>query len=104
MSPTALRSSSRCQSPAWDQILAYIHHTPVRVRGGEEIRPLHFSGAKVVFCEISQDQFPGTAAFEGDFRFKSVTFSDPPLPGPRGAAEPLGMSGLRRRHIIFVIF
>ena len=31
----------------------------------------------MAFCEVSQDQSPGTAAYAGDFGFKVLTASDP---------------------------
>jgi hypothetical protein len=49
--------------------------------------------AYMVFCETSQDQFPGTAASEGDFRFKALTSSDPLLHLPPGLWRPLLLDG-----------
>merc|ERR1719204_1434867 len=49
-----LAAISKVPSAGWAQILAY--------------------GA---FCELSQDQSPGTAASQGDFGFKVLTSSDP---------------------------
>ena len=46
---------TQCANPGgWGQILAYM-----------------------AFCEVSQEQTPGTDAYAGDFGFKVLTASDP---------------------------
>ena len=68
--PNGLTTISKMSAADWGQILAYM-----------------------IFCKTSQDQFPGTAASEGDFRFKAMTFSDPPLHLPLGLWRPLLLPG-----------
>merc|ERR1712004_908515 len=43
--------------------------------------------AYMAFCEVSQDQSPGTAASQGDFGFKVLTSSDPAEKQKKLAAE-----------------
>merc|ERR1712190_155044 len=62
--PNGLAAISKGPSAGWAQILAY--------------------GA---FCELSQDQSPGTAASQGDFGFKVLTSSDPAEKQEKLAAE-----------------
>merc|ERR1711920_858689 len=62
--PNGLAAISKVPSAGWAQILAY--------------------GA---FCELSQDQSPGTAASQGDFGFKVLTSSDPAEKQKKLAAE-----------------
>ena len=52
--PNGLAAISKVPAAGWGQILAYM-----------------------AFCEVSQDQSPGTAAAAGDFGFKVLTSSDP---------------------------
>merc|ERR1719277_2146186 len=62
--PNGLAAISKGPTAGWAQILAY--------------------GA---FCELSQDQSPGTAASQGDFGFKVLTSSDPAEKQKKLAAE-----------------
>merc|ERR1712060_263314 len=62
--PNGLAAISKVPSAGWAQILAY--------------------GA---FCELSQDQSPGSAASQGDFGFKVLTSSDPAEKTKKLAAE-----------------
>merc|ERR1712190_660080 len=62
--PKGLAAISKVPVAGWAQILAY--------------------GA---FCELSQDQSPGTAAAKGDFGFKVLTSSDPAEKTKKLAAE-----------------
>merc|ERR1711920_776046 len=62
--PNGLAAISKVPSAGWAQILAY--------------------GA---FCELSQDQSPGTAASQGDFGWKLLTSSDPAEKTKKLAAE-----------------
>jgi len=62
--PNGLAAISKVPTAGWAQILAY--------------------GA---FCELSQDQSPGTAASQGDFGFKVLTSSDPAEKQKKLAAE-----------------
>jgi len=52
--PNGLAAISKVPLQGWAQILAYMS-----------------------FCEVSQDQTPGTKAYAGDFGFKMITSSDP---------------------------
>ena len=52
--PNGLGAISKVPAAGWAQIAAYM-----------------------AFCEVSQDQSPGTAAAAGDFGFKVLTSSDP---------------------------
>merc|ERR1712039_670305 len=52
--PNGLAAISKVPAAGWAQIFLY---------GG--------------FCELSQDQSPGTAAYVGDFGFKAITSDDP---------------------------
>merc|ERR1712183_330046 len=52
--PNGLAAISKVPAAGWGQIVAYC-----------------------AFCELSQDQSPGTAAAAGDFGFKVLTSSDP---------------------------
>ena len=52
--PNGLAAISKVPAAGWGQILAYM-----------------------AFCEVSQDQSPGTPAAAGDFGFKVLTASDP---------------------------
>ena len=52
--PNGLAAISKVPAAGWGQILAY-----------------------AAFCEVSQDQSPGTPAAAGDFGFKVLTSSDP---------------------------
>ena len=52
--PNGLAAISKVPAAGWGQILAYM-----------------------AFCEVSQDQSPGTPAAAGDFGFKVLTSSDP---------------------------
>eukprot|EP00438_Fugacium_kawagutii_P012245 Skav216861 [mRNA] locus=scaffold1042:199287:219005:- [translate_table: standard] len=52
--PNGLSAISKVPAAGWGQILAYM-----------------------AFCEVSQDQSPGTPAAAGDFGFKVLTASDP---------------------------
>jgi hypothetical protein len=54
--PNGLTTTSKVSASGWVQILAYM-----------------------IYCKTSQDQFPGTAASEGNFHFKMLTSSDPPV-------------------------
>ena len=55
------------------------------------------------FCELSQDQSPGTPASEGDFGFKVLTSSDPAEKneevGSRAGKRPTGHDG-DHRHVL----
>merc|ERR1712146_398903 len=62
--PNGLAAISKVPSAGWAQILAY--------------------GA---FCELSQDQSPGTPGAAGDFGFKVLTSSDPAEKTKKLAAE-----------------
>ena len=62
--PNGLGAISKVPLAGWGQILAY--------------------GA---FCELSQDQSPGTPAAKGDFGFKVLTSSDPAEKEKKLAAE-----------------
>merc|ERR1711988_352436 len=62
--PNGLGAISKVPLAGWGQILAY--------------------GA---FCELSQDQSPGTPAAKGDFGFKVLTSSDPEAKTKKLAAE-----------------
>ena len=62
--PNGLGAISKVPPLGWAQIFAY---------GG--------------FCELSQDQSPGTPAAEGDFGFKVLTSSDPEEKTKKLAAE-----------------
>ena len=62
--PNGLGAISKVPPLGWAQIFAY---------GG--------------FCELSQDQSPGTPAAEGDFGFKVLTSSDPEEKKKKLAAE-----------------
>ncbi|CAL1151301.1 unnamed protein product, partial [Cladocopium goreaui] len=52
--PNGLAAISKVPAAGWGQILAYM-----------------------AFCEVSQEQTPGSAAYAGDFGFKVLTASDP---------------------------
>merc|ERR1712087_491836 len=52
--PNGLAAISKVPAAGWAQIVAYS-----------------------AFCELSQDQSPGTAAYAGDFGFKVLTAADP---------------------------
>ena len=52
--PNGLAAISKVPAAGWGQILAYM-----------------------AFCEVSQDQSPGTTAAAGDFGFKVLTSSNP---------------------------
>ncbi|CAL1151300.1 unnamed protein product [Cladocopium goreaui] len=52
--PNGLAAISKVPAAGWGQILAYM-----------------------AFCEVSQEQTPGSAAYAGDFGFKVLTSSDP---------------------------
>ena len=52
--PNGLAAISKVPAAGWAQILAYM-----------------------AFCEVSQDQSPGTPAAAGDFGFKVLTSADP---------------------------
>ena len=62
--PNGLAAISKVPAAGWGQILAYM-----------------------AFCEVSQDQSPGTAASKGDFGFKVLTSSDPAQKQKKLAAE-----------------
>ena len=62
--PNGLGAISKVPAAGWAQIVAY--------------------GA---FCELSQDQSPGTAAAAGDFGFKVLTSADPAEKQKKLAAE-----------------
>ena len=62
--PNGLAAISKVPAAGWAQIVAY--------------------GA---FCELSQDQSPGTPAAAGDFGFKVLTSSDPAEKQKKLAAE-----------------
>jgi len=62
--PNGLAAISKVPAAGWAQIVAY--------------------GA---YCELSQDQSPGTAASKGDFGFKVLTASDPAEKTKKLAAE-----------------
>merc|ERR1719410_2049778 len=62
--PNGLAAISKVPAAGWAQIVAY--------------------GA---YCEVSQDQSPGTAASKGDFGFKVLTSSDPAEKQKKLAAE-----------------
>merc|ERR1719460_1140783 len=62
--PNGLGAISKVPLAGWGQILAY-----------------------GVFCELSQDQSPGTPAAKGDFGFKVLTSSDPAEKEKKLAAE-----------------
>eukprot|EP00445_Apocalathium_hangoei_P035413 CAMPEP_0203957476 /NCGR_PEP_ID=MMETSP0359-20131031/89322_1 /ASSEMBLY_ACC=CAM_ASM_000338 /TAXON_ID=268821 /ORGANISM="Scrippsiella Hangoei, Strain SHTV-5" /LENGTH=586 /DNA_ID=CAMNT_0050891329 /DNA_START=51 /DNA_END=1808 /DNA_ORIENTATION=- len=62
--PNGLAAISKVPAVGWGQILAYM-----------------------AFCEVSQDQSPGTAASKGDFGFKVLTSSDPAAKQKKLAAE-----------------
>merc|ERR1719228_2634018 len=62
--PNGLAAISKVPAAGWAQIVAYC-----------------------AFCELSQDQSPGTAASKGDFGFKVLTASDPAEKTKKLAAE-----------------
>jgi len=62
--PNGLKAISAVPALGWVQIIAYMS-----------------------FCEISQDQSPGTDAAKGDFGFKVLTSSDPEAKRRKLAAE-----------------
>merc|ERR1712115_208883 len=62
--PNGLAAISKVPAAGWAQIVAYS-----------------------AFCELSQDQSPGTAAAAGDFGFKVLTSSDPAEKQKKLAAE-----------------
>ena len=62
--PNGLAAISKVPAAGWGQILAYM-----------------------AFCEVSQDQSPGTPAAAGDFGFKVLTSSDPEEKTKKLAAE-----------------
>ena len=41
----------------------------------------------MAFCEVSQDQSPGTDAFAGDFGWKLITSDDPEVKKTKLSAE-----------------
>ena len=62
--PNGLAAISKVPAAGWGQILAYM-----------------------AFCEVSQDQSPGTPAAAGDFGFKVLTSSDPAQKTKKLSAE-----------------
>merc|ERR1712039_973443 len=78
--PNGLGAISKVPAVGWAQIVAY-----------------------AAFCELSQDQSPGTPAAAGDFGFKVLTSSDPAQKNEeaeRGDRErPLGDDG-DHRHVL----
>merc|ERR1719191_2393316 len=72
--PNGLGAISKVPLAGWGEILAY--------------------GA---FCELSQDQSPGTPAAKGDFGFKVLTSSDPAEKEKKRAAAR-GLLGSPRLH------
>merc|ERR1711972_489717 len=62
--PNGLAAISKVPAAGWAQIFLY---------GG--------------FCELSQDQSPGTAAYDGNFGFKAITSDDPAALTKKLAAE-----------------
>ena len=62
--PNGLAAISKVPAAGWAQILAYM-----------------------AFCEVSQDQSPGTAAFAGDFGWKLITSDDPEVKKTKLNAE-----------------
>ena len=62
--PNGLAAISKVPAAGWGQILAYM-----------------------AFCEVSQDQLPGTPAAAGDFGFKVLTSSDPAQKTKKLSAE-----------------
>merc|ERR1712190_530054 len=78
--PNGLAAISKVPSSGWAQILAY--------------------GA---FCELSQDQSPGTAASQGDLGFKVLTSSDPAERKKKLSAE-LANGRLAKMAIIGMFF
>ena len=54
--PNGLAAIGKVPAAGWAQILAYM-----------------------AFCEISQKQVPGTAAYDGDFGWKVITSTDPEI-------------------------
>ena len=62
--PNGLAAISKVPAAGWGQILAYM-----------------------AFCEVSQDQSPGTPAAAGDFGFKVLTASDPAEKAKKLSAE-----------------
>merc|ERR1719301_35937 len=78
--PNGLGAISKVPLAGWGQILAY--------------------GA---FCELSQDQSPGTPAAKGDFGFKVLTSSDPAEKEKKLAAE-IGNGRLAMMAIIGMFF
>ena len=62
--PNGLAAISKVPAAGWAQIAAYM-----------------------AFCEVSQDQSPGTAAFAGDFGWKLITSDDPEVKKTKLNAE-----------------
>eukprot|EP00434_Breviolum_minutum_P004215 symbB.v1.2.003714.t1/scaffold209.1/size267950/12 len=62
--PNGLAAISKVPAGGWAQIAAYM-----------------------AFCEVSQDQSPGTAAFAGDFGWKLITSDDPEVKKTKLNAE-----------------
>jgi len=62
--PNGLKALSAVPALGWAQIIAYC-----------------------AYCEVSQDQSPGTAASEGDFGWKVLTSDDPEVKKKKLAAE-----------------
>merc|ERR1719203_1710027 len=62
--PNGLKALSVVPALGWAQILAYC-----------------------AFCEVSQEQSPGTAAYDGDFGWKVLTSDDPEVKNKKLAAE-----------------
>eukprot|EP00439_Symbiodinium_sp_Y106_P007482 s4545_g1.t1 len=78
--PNGLAAISKVPAAGWGQILAYM-----------------------AFCEVSQDQSPGTPAAAGDFGFKVLTSSDPAEKTKKLSAE-LANSRLAMMAIIGMFF
>ena len=70
--PNGLAAISKVPAAGWGQILAYM-----------------------AFCEVSQDQSPGTPAAAGDFGFKVLTSSDPAEKTKKLSQPSWRMVGLR---------
>ena len=70
--PNGLAAISKVPAAGWGQILAYM-----------------------AFCEVSQDQSPGTPAAAGDFGFKVLTSSDPAEKTKKLSRPNLPMAALR---------
>jgi hypothetical protein len=77
--PNGLAAISKVPAAGWGQILAYM-----------------------AFCEVSQDQSPGTPAAAGDFGFKVLTSSDPAEKTKKLSAE-LANGHLGARTDVFLV-